>query len=331
MPGGRAEPGDDQDVAGLVVVLHGHERGRRGVQVGDDDVQVPRQRRDDLPGHAEHVASLLKAPEQQAGLHDRADLVQAELEFSDHAEVAAAAADRPEQVGVLVRGGPADLPAGGDHLGGDEVVDAQPGLAGQPPHAPAEREPADTGVTDNTGRHGQAIGLRGGVEAGQQRTATGPCPFRLRVDADPVELAEVDHQTAVGDRGARHAVRAAPHRDLQAVGGGEGDRRGHVGWRRAPGDHRRVSVNAGVPHPASLVVSGIRRADHRPVHCRSQRAGGSAHRVCHEPSPWSGCICPYQGAGSAGAAHGCCAPIVMPALSAAGPAGRAPPGRRRPS
>ena len=76
---------------------------------------------------------------------------------------------------------------------------AQPGLAGQPAHAAAEREPADTGVTDMAGGHGQAVRLRGGVQAGQQRTPARPRPFRPRVDADLVELAEVDHQAAVGD------------------------------------------------------------------------------------------------------------------------------------
>jgi hypothetical protein len=165
LPGG-SESGDDQGIAGLVVVLFGHERGRRGVQAGDDDVQLARQRRDDLAGQAEHVGSLLEFPEQQAGLHDRPHLVQAELELGDHAEVAAAAADRPEQVGILVRRGPLDPPVGGDQLGRGEVVDGQPGLAGQPAHATAQRQPADTGVTDRAGGHGQAVRLRGGVQVG---------------------------------------------------------------------------------------------------------------------------------------------------------------------
>ena len=63
-------------------------------------------------------------------MHDRADLVQAELELGDDPEVAAAAAQRPEQVGVLVVARPGDPAVGGDDLRGDEVVDAQPGLAG---------------------------------------------------------------------------------------------------------------------------------------------------------------------------------------------------------
>jgi hypothetical protein len=228
LPGG-SESGDDQGVAGLVVVLPGYERGRRGVQAGHDDVQLPRQSRDDLPGQAQHVGSLLQSPEQQAQLHDRPHLVQAELEFGDHAEVAAAAADRPEQVRVLLRCSPLDPPVRGDHLGRGEVVDAQPGLAGQPPHAATEREPADTGVTDMAGGHRQAVRLRGGVQAGQQRTPARPRPFRLRVDANLVEPAEVDHQAVIGNRLARRAVRAAAHRDLQAMSGGEGDRRGYVG------------------------------------------------------------------------------------------------------
>jgi hypothetical protein len=255
--------------------------------------------------------------------------MQAEFELGDDAEVAAPASDRPEQIGVLIRGRQLDPPVGGYHLGRHQVVEAQPGLARQPSHAAAEREPGDTGVTDMAGGHREAVRLRRRVEIGQQRAPARPRMFRLRVYADLIELAEVDHQAVIGDRLARRAVCAAAHSDLQAGSRGERDRRGHVGHRRAPGDHRRAPVDVGVPHAAGLVVPRIRRPDHRPAHRRSQAVNGPAHRVCHEPSPWSWYICPCQGAGLAGAAHGCCAPILMPTVSAAGPAGRAPPGRRR--
>jgi hypothetical protein len=49
--------------------------------------------------------------------------VQAQLEGGDDAEVAAAAAQRPEQVGVLVGRGADSAAVGQHHLGGDEVVD----------------------------------------------------------------------------------------------------------------------------------------------------------------------------------------------------------------
>ena len=57
---------------------------------------------------------------------DLRDLVQAQLEAGGDAEVALAAADRPEEVrlGVLARLD--DLAVGGDHLGREQVVDRQP-------------------------------------------------------------------------------------------------------------------------------------------------------------------------------------------------------------
>ena len=60
-----------------------------------------------------------------------------ELEARNHAEVAAAAPDRPEQLGILVSGRPQDATVGEDHLGRHEVVDGQSKLSGQPPHATA--------------------------------------------------------------------------------------------------------------------------------------------------------------------------------------------------
>jgi hypothetical protein len=93
--------------------------------------------------------------------------VEAELELGDDAEVAAAAADCPEQVRVLIRGSPLDQSVRGYHLGRQEVVDAQPGLARQPSHAATEREPGDTGVADMAGGHREAVGLRRGIQVGK--------------------------------------------------------------------------------------------------------------------------------------------------------------------
>lgn len=61
----------------------------------------------------------------QPGEHDRAERVQLELELRHDAEVAAAAADTPEQVGVLPLAGLHHAAVGQDHLGGDEVVAGQ--------------------------------------------------------------------------------------------------------------------------------------------------------------------------------------------------------------
>ncbi len=155
---------------------------------------------------------LVERPEQHAHLHHRAGLVQPELELGDDPEVAAATAYRPEQVGVLVRRGAPNLAVGGDDLHRFEVVDAQPGLAGQPAHPAAEGEPTDAGVADHASRDREAVRLGRRVEVDEQRAATDAGAFAYRVDPDGVQPAQVDHQPVVNHAGAGCA---AAHTDLQ--------------------------------------------------------------------------------------------------------------------
>ena len=99
-----------------------HERRGRGVQPGDQRAHPGRQVRGDLLGQGERCLAVVGVPEEQAQLGQRADRVQPVLELGDHAEVAAAAAQRPEQVRVLLGAGPQHLAGGGDDLGGQQVV-----------------------------------------------------------------------------------------------------------------------------------------------------------------------------------------------------------------
>src|SRR3546814_7241005 len=76
-----------------------------------------------------------RVPEDGPGQNGGPDGVQAELERGDHAEVAAAAPQRPKQVGVLVLGLPQQLAVGGHDVDGEEVVDREAVLAHQPADA----------------------------------------------------------------------------------------------------------------------------------------------------------------------------------------------------
>lgn len=187
----------------------GSERGR------DHGVHGTRQVRDDIPHRPERLPALVLGPEQQRELDHRPDLVQLELEVGDDTEVSAAAADRPEEIGVLVLGGPQDAPVGHDDLRRDQVVHREAALPGQPAHPAPEGEPADAGVADHPHRHGQAVRLGGGVEVGDQGAALGAGASGLRVDDHPVEPAQVDHQPVVAHGVPGHAVRATPDGDLQ--------------------------------------------------------------------------------------------------------------------
>ena len=112
----RPRDGDDRDRASLVL---GRERRlrRRGDQHGEGRERVGRvghQR----PRRLERRARLLPRVHEHPAEHGRPDAVRAELEARDDAELAAAPAQRPEQVGVLVRGGAHDLAVGEHDLGG---------------------------------------------------------------------------------------------------------------------------------------------------------------------------------------------------------------------
>ena len=156
------------------------------------------------------------------------DRVQAERELGHDAEVAAAAAQPPVQVGVLVGGGADGLAVGGDERVGLDVVAGQPGLAGEPAHAAAERQAADAGVRDVAGGRRQPVRLRRPVEVAQQRAALHPGaasrPDR-RVTADIGVRSIISPPS--GTEWPSDVVPAALHADLEsraarmADGGGD--------------------------------------------------------------------------------------------------------------
>ncbi len=90
------------------------------------------------------------------GQHVRAERVELELERRDDPEVAAAAAQTPEQVGVLLLARDHELAVGGDDVTRAQVVDREAELAHQVADATAERQPRDAGVADDPARDARA-------------------------------------------------------------------------------------------------------------------------------------------------------------------------------
>jgi hypothetical protein len=152
------------------VVLLRDEWGRRRIYPGDHHIELTRQCGDHIPSQPQHLGSPVESPEEQPELDQRSDLVQLKLEAGDHAEVATATPDGPEQLRIFVRSDSQDPAVGHDHLRRNEVVDGESELAGQPSHAATQRQPTHTGVADQTGGCRQPMSLRGGVHIGQQCT-----------------------------------------------------------------------------------------------------------------------------------------------------------------
>src|SRR5690606_19485251 len=160
----------------------------------------------------------------------------------DDAEVAAAAAQRPQQVGVLVGVGADDAPVGGDQLGREQVVAGEAVLALQPAGAAAHREAGDAGGRHAAAGGGEAVRGRGAVGGRPGGAAADAHAPGLRVDRDLVHRTDVEdeavlHQGAAGDR-----VAAGADADGQVVVAGERERRDDVGGRRAPGDQPRADL-----------------------------------------------------------------------------------------
>jgi hypothetical protein len=121
-------------------VLGGHRRHRRGGHDVGDDRQLLGSRLG--LGH-EPFGDLGGGRQQQHPSRNPVQPVQAELEPRGHAEVAAAAADGPEQVGMRPVVELEDPSVGGDQLGREQAVDGQAPLADQEPDPAAQGQPAD--------------------------------------------------------------------------------------------------------------------------------------------------------------------------------------------
>ena len=108
----------------VAVAVCGDERQRRRDLEGREAAVGLGGVLDEVPEEPQQVAGLVELVEEQADI-DVVDRVQLELEGGDDPEVAAAAAERPEQVRVLVVLAVTDLAVGGDHLGREQVVDGR--------------------------------------------------------------------------------------------------------------------------------------------------------------------------------------------------------------
>ena len=102
-----------------------------GRQEGDD-VHLVGHIGGKLADQGEEVPYPMVRVDQEAGQHHGADGMQPVLERRYDAEVAAAAPQGPQQVGVLVGAGGERPAVGGDHVGGNQVVATEAVSAGQP-------------------------------------------------------------------------------------------------------------------------------------------------------------------------------------------------------
>ena len=183
--------------------------------------------------------------------------MQRELDRGHDAEVAAAAAQRPEQLGMLVRGGADRLAGRGHELDGEHVVAGEAVLALEPAGAAAEREARDAGARHAAADGGEAVLLGRGVDLGPGQPAAHARDPALGVDHELAQAADVDHEAVLDERQAGDGVAAAAHRDAQVARPRERERGAHLVRVRAARDVARPRLDHAVEERAGVLVLGL--------------------------------------------------------------------------
>ena len=128
----------DRHRADLPTVPLGWDEGRGWrVEQQEPDGELARSLLGQRPVRAENLVRALVGPRDESADDGRPDLVQAERERGDGAEVRARAAHGPEEVGVLLAARTPDETVGGHDLDLDQVVDRPPEPPGEVAQAAA--------------------------------------------------------------------------------------------------------------------------------------------------------------------------------------------------
>ena len=184
-----------------------------------------------------------------------------EQEAGDHAEIAAAAAQRPEEIRILRRAGGDETAVRQHHVGLEQIVDGQPVLPGQVAGAAAERQASDAGGRDDAEGNRQAEGMRRVVDVPRRAARLDANGAVRRVDPHPFHHRQVDDQPVVDAAQAGAVVAAAADGDEKTVVAAEIHRGDHVGDIDALRDEQRPLVDHAVVERASLVVVRIAPRD----------------------------------------------------------------------
>ena len=215
---------------------------------------------------------------EERAAEDVTDRVHLVLEPGDDAEVPAAAADRPEQIGVrgLARD---DLPAvGGDDLDSLERIDGEAVLADQPADPAAQCQAADADGSGVTERRREAVGRRRvRVLAGSQARLR-PCEASIDVDVESLHRAEVEDDAAIVGAVAGQAVAAAADGEPPTGLSGEPDGPHDVGRVGGPDDDRGSAIGVGVVDEAGLLVVRASRGGRPSRAIRRRRRRGPMRR-----------------------------------------------------
>ena len=191
----------------LHVEMLGKRRTRRHDEEQEKAAQLVRRLRDEFAVPLHHFGRFAELVDHRPGVIG-VHRVHLEQERGDDAEVAAAAANGPEQVGVLLGIGGHEPAVGQHHVHFEDVVDGEAAFAGEMTEPAAQRQPADAGGRDDAGRHGIAERVRRVIDIAPRAAAFDAHGLRDRVDANALHPRQLDHQAVVARcRGRRRCGR----------------------------------------------------------------------------------------------------------------------------
>ena len=188
------------------------------------------------------IVSAVRRQDEHAADH-RVDRMQPQVEPRRDAEVAAAAADRPEEVGLVLR---VDLPHAAvrrDELGADEAVDREAVPANEVAHAAAERQPTDAHRACVAEGHGEPVCAGGVHDLPRREPGLRAGDPVARVELEPPHAREVEHDPTLADAVPGAGVAAAADGELEAALAGERDHEGDLELVDRADDHRRPAVD----------------------------------------------------------------------------------------
>ena len=215
------------------VAVLGDERQRRHPHQDRDEGQAlgcVNARGKDL---AHHVG---RGREHDGAAHEPVHGMEAGREPRGDAEVAAAAAEAPEEVRLTLGVHRDDVAVRGDHLDCDEGVDGQAVLAHQPADAATQRQAADADRRGVAVGGREAVCLRGGSILARRQARTGLRDARVGIDVHRAQVAQVEQDRVIHRAVARETVAAAPDGQRQVLVPGQPDGGRDIGGVRRPDD-----------------------------------------------------------------------------------------------
>ena len=226
----------------------------------------------------EHLGRALEGEEHDSRVQ-LLDRVDGELERRDDAEVAVPAAERPEELCLVLSVDPDRATVRGDELDRGDAVRLKAVLAPEPAHAATERVAGHADVGRRAVQRGEPVLGELRSDAAPLHACSGPHAPGPGVDGGLLELADVDEECVL-ERAVRVGVVAGGlRRNAQPVVAGVFHGRDDVAHVLGERDCGGPQVRCQVEHLPRRVPVGVRRGHDASAHLRGQglELTGSEH------------------------------------------------------